>query len=205
MRTYPENIKELEKKHSFSFPIDSIKLESIRHNIILRHDIAFLFFKSRILNSLKKQNLFKNELSNDSFLDKKFNTTDRLKIYNAIKKQLAQPIRNNKELLLYSLFHLGVFLLPWIIYIIITYTEETFKLFSFTNSKSFVFLFIIGILLVIGFNYIFGGFFKNDKSQIDIRVLTIRELICDLIKQNRIDIKENFEFFFKNELENLKV
>jgi len=37
MRTYPENTEELEKKHSFSFPLDNKKLEnakSIRKPII---------------------------------------------------------------------------------------------------------------------------------------------------------------------------
>lgn len=150
MKTYPENTEELEKKHSFSFPLDNKKLELIHNNVILRNDIAFVFFKSRILNSLKMQNLFENELSNESFLDKKFNQTDRLKIYKAIKNQLPQPASESKKLSLYSLFHL------------------------------------------------------NEKPKIDTRVLTIKDLICDLIKQNRVTIKGEFETFFKDELDNLK-
>ena len=58
MRTYPESTEELEKKHSFNFPLDNKKLELIHNNVILRNDIAYLFFKSRILNSLEMQNLF---------------------------------------------------------------------------------------------------------------------------------------------------
>lgn len=150
MRTYSENIAEIENKHDFRFPIDKEDLELIHNNIILRHDIAFVFLKYRILNSLKKQNLFENELSSDPFLDKKFNTTDRLKIYNAIKNQLPKPLRESNKSPLYSLFYL------------------------------------------------------NKKPKIDTRVLTIRDLICDLIKQNRITIKAEFEAFFKNELDNLK-
>ncbi len=150
MRTYPENIKELEKKHSFSFPLDNKKLELIHNNVILRNDIAYVFFKSRILNSLKMQNLFENELSSESFLEEKFNQTDRLKIYKAIKNQLPLPISEKKKLSLYSLFKL------------------------------------------------------NEKPKIDTRVLTIKALIFDLIKQNRLTIKREFETFFKNELDNLK-
>lgn len=150
MRTYPENTEELKNKHNFSFPINKEKLELIHNNIILRHDIAFLFLKYSILNSLKKQNLFANELSSNPFLDKKFNTTDRLKIYNAIKKQLPQPVTEGKKLHLYSLFHL------------------------------------------------------NEKPRNHTKILTIRDLIYDLIKQNKKTIKEEFETFFKDELENLK-
>ncbi|WP_299677118.1 hypothetical protein [uncultured Tenacibaculum sp.] len=107
MRTYPKNTEELEKKHNFSFPLDNKKLELIHSNIILRNDIAYLFFKSRILNSLQTQNLFKNELSSESFLNKKFNQTDRLKIYKAIKKQLPLEVGDRKKLSLYSLFNLN--------------------------------------------------------------------------------------------------
>jgi len=150
MRTYPKNTEELEKKHNFSFPIDDKKLEFIRNNVILRNDIAYVFFKSRILNSLKMKNLFENELSSESFLDKKFNQADRLKIYKAIKNQFPLPVSERKKLSMYSLFHL------------------------------------------------------HEKSKIDTRVLTIKELICDLIKQNRLTIKEEFKTFFKPELDNLK-
>ena len=136
MRTYPENTEELKNKHNFSFPIDKEKLEFIHNNIILRHDIAFVFLKYRILNSLKKQNLFENGLYSESFLDKKFNQTDRLKVYKAIKNQLPQPVSESKKFSLYSLFHL------------------------------------------------------NEKPKIDPRVLTIKDLIFDLIKQNRVTIKE---------------
>ena len=45
MRTYPENTKELEKKHSFSFPLDKKKLELIHNNVVLRNDIAYVFLK----------------------------------------------------------------------------------------------------------------------------------------------------------------
>ena len=204
MRTFPKNIEELNDKHSFSFPIDSEKLALIQNNIILRNDIAFLLLKSRILNSLKKQNLFENELSNESFLDKKFNNTDRLKIYKAIKNHLPKPVRERKKLLLHSLFQLIVFLLPWIIYAITTSKEDTLKLFSFTYPKYFVFLYVIGILLVRGFNKVFVNYFYTKETIVDIRVLTIRDLIFALKKQNRLVIKENFDTFFKNELENLK-
>lgn len=150
MRTYPENTKELEKKHSFSFPLDKKKLELIQNNVILRNDIAYVFLKSRILNSLKMQNLFENELFSESFLDKKFNQTDRLKIYKAIKNQLPVPVSERKRLNLPSLFQL------------------------------------------------------NEKPKIDTRVLTLKDLIFDLIKQHRLTIKGEFETFFKHELENLK-
>lgn len=150
MRTYPENTEELEKKHSFSFPLDNKKLELIHNNVILRNDIAYVFLKSRILNSLKMQNLFENELFSESFLDKKFNQTDRLKIYKAIKNQLPMPVSERKKLSLYSLFQL------------------------------------------------------NEKPKIDTRVLTIKDLIFDLIKQHRLTIKGEFETFFKHELDNLK-
>ncbi|MGH1388418.1 hypothetical protein [Kordia sp.] len=150
MRTYPENIEELEKKHNFSFPLDNKKLELIHNNVILRNDIAYVFFKSRILNLLKMQNLFENELSSESFLDKEFNQTDRLKIYKAIKNQLPMPVSERKKLGLYSLFHL------------------------------------------------------NEKPKIDTRALTIKDLIFNLIKQNRLTIKGEFETFFKHELDNLK-
>ncbi|WP_452601975.1 hypothetical protein [Pontimicrobium sp. MEBiC06410] len=150
MRTYPENTEELEKKHSFSLPLDNKKLELIHNNIILRNDIAYVFFKYRILNSLKRQNLFENELSSESFLDKKFNQTDRLKIYKAIKNQLPMPVSKRKKLSLHFLFHL------------------------------------------------------NEEPKIDTRVLTIKDLIFDSIKQNRLTIKGEFETFFKHELDSLK-
>ena len=149
MRTYPENIEELEKKHSFSFPIDDKKLELIFENIILRHDIAYIFFKSRILNLLKQQNLFENEIYSASFLNRKFNQTDRLKIYKAVKNQLPMLVRERKNWSLFSLFHL------------------------------------------------------NEEPEINTSVLTIRDLIVDLIKRNRLTIKGEFETFFKHELDNL--
>ncbi|MGG8495790.1 hypothetical protein ACQY1Q_05200 [Tenacibaculum sp. TC6] len=150
MRTYPKNTKELEKKHSFSFPLDKTKLELIQNNVILRNDIAYVFLKSRILNSLKTHNLFESELFSESFLDKKFNQTDRLKIYNVIKNQLPMLVSERNKLSLSSLFQL------------------------------------------------------NEKPKIDTRVLTIKDLIFDLIKQHRLTIKEEFETFFKYELDNLK-
>jgi len=149
MRTYPKNTEELEKKHSFCFPIDNKKLELIYNNVILRHDIAYVLLKSRILNSLKMHNLFENELFSELFLDKKFNQTDRLKIYKAIKNQLPMPVSERKKLSLYSLFQL------------------------------------------------------NKKPKIDTRVLTVRDLIFDLIKQQRLTIKGEFKTFFKPELDNL--
>ncbi|RBW61423.1 hypothetical protein DS884_03695 [Tenacibaculum sp. E3R01] len=150
MRTYPRNTKELEIKHSFSFPVDKTKLELIQNNVILRNDIAYVFLKSRILNSLKMHNLFENELFSESFLDKKFNQTDRLKIYNAIKNQLLIPVSKRNKLSLSSLFQL------------------------------------------------------NDRPKIDTRVLTIKDLIFDLIKQYRLTIKGEFETFFKYELDKFK-
>lgn len=95
-------------------------------------------------------NLFKNELLSESFLDKKFNQTDRLKIYSAIKNQLPMLVSERNKLSLSSLFQL------------------------------------------------------NKKSKIDTRILTIKDLIFDLIKQHRLTIKEEFETFFKYELDNLK-
>ncbi|WP_417799747.1 hypothetical protein [Tenacibaculum sp.] len=150
MRTYPNNTKELEKKHSFSFPLDKTKLKLIQNNVILRNDIAYIFLKFRILNSLKMHNLFENELFNESFLEKKFNQTDRLKIYSAIKNQLPTLVTERNKLNFSSLFLL------------------------------------------------------NEKPKIDTRVLTIKDLIFDLIKQHRLTIKEEFETFFKYELDNLK-
>ncbi|WP_348722511.1 hypothetical protein [Tenacibaculum sp. 190524A05c] len=150
MRTYPKNTKELEKKHCFSFPIDKTKLELIQNNVILRNDIAYVFLKSRILNSLEIHNLFENELFSESFLDQKFNQTDRLKIYNAIKNQFPMLVNKKTKLSLPSLFQL------------------------------------------------------NKKTKIDTRVLTIKDLIFDLIKEHRLTIKEEFETFFKYELDNLK-
>ncbi|GGG32083.1 hypothetical protein GCM10011344_36250 [Dokdonia pacifica] len=74
------------------------------------------------------QNLFENELSSESFLDKKINQTDRLKIYKTIKNQFPVPVNERKKLSLYSLFYL------------------------------------------------------NEKPNINSRLLTIKDLICDLIK-----------------------
>ncbi|CAL2075529.1 conserved protein of unknown function [Tenacibaculum sp. 190524A02b] len=204
MRTYPENSKELEKKHNFSFPVSEQKLESIRSNIILRHDIAFLFLKSRILNSLKKQGLFENELLLDSFLDKKINTNDRLRIYNTIKNQLPLPVKEHEKLALYYLLLLGCFLFPWITYLVIASKEEIYMLFSFAYPKLFVVLFLIGVLIVTGFDYLFGHYLKNEKPPIDTSTLTVREFICNLIGKNRADIKDKFEIIFKDDLENLK-
>ncbi|KAB1154250.1 hypothetical protein F7018_14870 [Tenacibaculum aiptasiae] len=204
MRTYPENIKELEKKHNFVFPISKQKLESIRNNIILRHDLAFLFLKSRILNSLKERDDFKKEASLDSFLDKRIANKDRFKIYNTIKSQIPLPLKENDKLFLYSLLILGAFLLPWLVYAIIVSKEEILMLFSLAYPKLFVALFLIGILIVAGFDHAFGHFFKKEKPSIDTNVLTIREFICNLIGDNRQDIKEKFEIIFKNDLENLK-
>lgn len=83
-------------------------------------------------------------------MNKKFNQTDRLKIYKAIKKQLPPEVGDRKKLNLYSLFNL------------------------------------------------------NEKPQIDTSISTINDLIFDLIKQNRLIIKREFETFFKHELDNLK-
>ncbi|WP_196887518.1 hypothetical protein [Aureivirga sp. CE67] len=149
MRTYPENIEELEKKHDFSFPINPQKLETIQSNLILRHDIAFLFLKLRIVNSLQEKNIFKNEANLDSFLDKKFDTSDRLKIYNAIKNNIVLSFKKEEK----SLFH-----------------------------------------------YLLNSFSRKEKPDIDTRVTTIREFICSIIKQHRIDIKENFELIFKKDI-----
>lgn len=204
MRTYPENIKGLEKKHSFSFPINKQKLDSIHSNIILRHDIAFLFLKSRILNSLKEQNKFEDEVSLDSFLDKEIGKIDRIIIYNTIKDQIPLPIKEPVKSVLYSSLLFGVFLLPWIIYVIVVSKEEILMLFSFAYPKLFMFLFLIVVFTLVGFDYLFGHLFKNEKPSIDTSALTIRGFICNLIRDNRKDIKEKFETIFKNDLENLK-
>ncbi len=47
-------------------------------------------------------------------------------------------------------------------------------------------------------------FHLNEEPKIDTRVLTIKDLIFDLIKQNRLTIKGEFETFFKHELDSLK-
>jgi len=146
MRTYPKNTAELAKKHSFYFPIDNDKLKIIYNNTILRHDIAYIFLKSKILNSLKTYNLFENELFSESFLDKEFNQADRLKIYKAIKNLHPLLVIERNKLSLFSLFQL------------------------------------------------------SDKPKIDTRVLTIRDLIFDLIKKHRLIIKEDFKTFFNDEL-----
>ncbi|WP_431164854.1 hypothetical protein [Tenacibaculum halocynthiae] len=96
------------------------------------------------------QNLFENELFSESFLYKKFNQTDRLKIYKAIKNQLPMPVSERKKLSLSSLFQL------------------------------------------------------NQKPKIDTKVLTIKNLIFDLIKQHRLTIKGEFETVFKHELDKFK-
>lgn len=204
MRTYPENIKELEKKRNFVFPISKQKLESIRSNIILRHDLAFLFLKSRILNSLKERNDFKNEASLDSFLDKRIANKDRIKIYNTIKSQIPLPLKKDNKLFLYSLLLLGAFLLPWLVYAIIVSKEEILMLFSLAYPKLFMALFLLGTLIVVGFDHILGHFFKNEKPSINTRALTIRDFICSLIGDNRQDIKEKFEIIFKSDIANLK-
>ncbi len=203
MRTYPENIEELEKKHSFSLPITQQKIESIRSNIILRHDIAYLILKSRILTSLKGLDEFENQVALDSFLDKKVDSKDRLKIYNRIKNQIPLPMKESKNLTLYFLFLSVAFLLPWIIYLIFTTKEGINIVSSFTNLKTFLSLFLIGVLLVATFDAIFGRFFKSNKPPVDTRALTIRKFICDLIGQNKNDIKEQFEIIFKEDLEKL--
>lgn len=149
MRTYPKNIAEISEKHSFYFPIDNDKLKVIYDHTILRHDIAYVFLKSRILNSLKIHNLFENELFSDPFLDKEFNQADRLKIYRALKNEHPLLVIERNKLSLYSLFQL------------------------------------------------------NEKPKIDTSVLTIRDLIVDLIKKHRFTIKEDFKTFFKEEINNL--
>lgn len=88
MRTYPENIIELEQKHNFSFPIDQAKLERIQIDIILRHDLVYVFLKYRILNAIKKQHIYEDEVFTNSFMDREFNQGDRIKIYKAFKNQL---------------------------------------------------------------------------------------------------------------------
>lgn len=204
MRTYPKNINDLEKKHGFSFPISKQDLESIHDDIILRHDLAFLFLKSRILNSLKNHNKFKNKISLDSFLDKKIDNQDRLKIYNTIKNNLPLPIKEDENLFLYYSILLTGFILPWITYLIIFSKEETLKLFSFTHPKPFAFLFLIGVFIVTILDHFFGRFLKKEKIPIDTSAVTIRGFICNTISQNRKDIKEKFEIIFKNDLEELK-
>ncbi len=200
MRTYPENSKELEKKHGFSFPIDKQKLEIIHDNLILRHDLAFLFLKSRTLNSLSQQNKFKNEVFLDSFLDKRFDSNDRLKIYNTIKDKIPLPVKEDEKLFLYYLLLLIGFLFPWLIYLIVTSLKDFFMLFSLTNPKLFVFLFLAGTLITASIDYFFGDFFKK-KPSVDTGALTIRDFICNIISKNRKDIKENFELIFKNDID----
>ncbi|WP_299838491.1 hypothetical protein [uncultured Tenacibaculum sp.] len=204
MRTYPKNITELEKKHDLSFPINKQKLDRIYSDIILRHDIAFLLLKSRILNALKEQSSFKDEVFLDSFLDKKFNSGDRLKIYNSIKDKMPLPVKEDKNMFLYFSILLAGFLLPWIVYFIIYSKEDFFMLFSLANSKLFILLFLIGVSILASFDYFFGHFFKKEKPSINTNVLTIRAFITHTIGKNKKDIREKFEVIFKDDLKNLE-
>ncbi|TCI85542.1 hypothetical protein [Tenacibaculum sp. M341] len=202
MRTYPKDIKKLEEKHSFNFPINQQKLERIQSDVILRHDITFLFLKSRILNTLREKEEFKNRVTHESFLDKKIGSTDRLKIYNAIKNKVHLSVhKKGSRSSLYPYLILVAFLIPWICYLIFFSKEEITALFSFANPKLFALLFFIGVSIVTIFDYKFGYLFKNPTPYIDTRVKTIREFICSLIRQNRNDIKSKFEIIFNNDLE----
>ncbi len=201
MRTYPKDIKKLEEKHNFSFPLNQQKLERIQSDVILRHDIAYLFLKSRILNVLKEKEDFKNKVNHESFLDKKIGSTDRLKIYNIIKNKIHLSVHKSPLSSLYPYFILVAFLIPWICYLIFFSKEEMITLFSFTDPKFFALLFLIGVSIVTVFDYKLGYLFKNPTPYIDTRAKTIREFICSLIRQNRNDIKSKFEIIFNNELE----
>ena len=204
MRTYPKNIIELEKKHDLSFPVNQQKLDRIYSDLILRHDITFLLLKSRILNTLKEQSSFKDEVFLDSFLDKKFNSSDRLKIYNLIKGKMSLPVKEDKNMFLYFSILLAGFLLPWIVYFIIYSKEDFFMLFSLANSKLFIFLFLIGVSILANFDYFFGHYFKKEKPSVNTNVLTIRAFITNTIGKNKKDIREKFEVIFKDDLEYLK-
>jgi len=204
MRTYPKNIKELEEKHNFSLPINEQKLETIRNDIILRHDFAFLFLKSRILNSLKEENKIKDDISLDSFLEKKIGNKDRIRIYNAIRDKIPFPMDSLEKSGKYYLLLLGVFILPWIIYLIVVSKDNMLMLFSFAYPQYFAILVSLATLLVVGFDYLFGRFFKNDKLPIEFRELTIRDTISKIINNNRKEIKERFKIVFKNDIEKFK-
>ena len=45
---------------------------------------------------------------------------------------------------------------------------------------------------------LYSLFQLNEKPKIDSRVLTIKDLIFDLIKQHRLTINGDFETFFKH-------
>lgn len=201
MRTYPENIKELEQKHKFSLPIDKQKLETIHNDIILRHDIAFLFLKSRILNSLKEEIKSSRDISLDSVLDKKIGNRDRKRIYNAISDKIPFPMGSLEKTGKYYWVLLGIFILPWIIYLIVVSKDDMLMLFLFAYPQYFAILVSLATLLVVGFDYLFGRFFKNDKLPIEFRELTIRDIISKIINNNRKEIKEKFESVFKDDLE----
>lgn len=198
MRTYPEHIKELENKHNITFTNSDRVFENLQKNIILRHDLAYLFLKTRIFNALEEDKVFVNEIDYDSVLDKKLNTAERLKVYYSIKNRLPLLIRQKKNLVPYYLLLLVVFLLTWIIYFIINASI------SIINPKHIIVFFFTSVLFVTGFYYFFGRYFKPETSSLNVNILTIRAFIHKLIGQNRKDIKNHFEEIFKIEIDQFK-
>lgn len=198
MRTYPEHIKDLENKHHITFTNSDQVFENLQKNIILRHDLAYLFLKTRIFYALEEDKVFVNEIDYDSVLDKKLNTTERLKVYNSIKNRLPLPLQEKKNSISYYLLLLFVFLLSLIIYFIINASI------SIINPKHIIVFFLTSVLLVTGFYYFFGRYFKPETPYLNVNVLSIRAFIHNLIGQNRKDIKDHFEVIFKIEIEQLK-
>ncbi|MFC0878998.1 hypothetical protein ACE01N_20555 [Saccharicrinis sp. FJH2] len=201
MRTYPENIEQLEKKHNIRFPVSEKVLVLISENIILRHDLAFLFLKNRILELLKERNI--TNISLDSPFEILIGNRNQKRNFNALKEVIPFSLGQLERSIIFSLLLFIIFIFPLIVFIMYASEDKTMFAFSFAYPGYLAILLSISSLLVWGLSFVLGRFFKNNKLPIDYRDLTINEFISKIISKNRQNIKDEFIKIFKTDIETL--
>ena len=205
MRTYPNNIKELVEKHDFILPINKNSEELLIKNIILRHDLAFLFLKERIFKVFSKLKETNNSITLESKIEQVIGNKRRKEIYNSIRKEIPFYTEGLKRSFIYYLIILLVFLTPSIVFLIMTIKDETLFAFSLLHTDIYAIIISISGLLAFGFDFIVGRFIPKQTIPTEYQDLNIKDFIGKIINDNREKIKEKFFEIFKRDIEKTQI
>ncbi len=203
MRSHPENIEQLKSKHNFNFLFSDKELKTIKSDVILRHDISFLFLKNRIFSFSSKQPHLKESITLESKIKNLFSDKDRVKVYNDFEKVIPFYIEELEKPKTYYLLIFTIFLIPWILYIIKIIKDRSIFAFAFTllHPEFLYFLLIFSVLLLMGYDYTIGRVFKKKLIPDEYKELSIKNFINKIINKNRDEIKNKFETLFSDEIE----
>jgi len=202
MREYPKNIKYFELKHKVLIS-DKNLLTSIENDIILRHDLAFLFLKRRIQKALSNYQV----LVEDSFLEK-VNLLEKKKSRKNIWEDISNAMPSNLSSLdksgNYYLIIFMIFISQWIIVFLLSSIDDTLFAFSFLHPEVIGLISGVTAVITVGCGFLLGKLYKNKQIPSEYRDLTFEEFTGKIINNNRDIIKSNFKTIFSIDLEELK-